>query len=119
MPEGQAPGSGDRKPLLKSEDFKEELRTRDERDVRAARKLPDVDDILKALQEEHGIRIGLSPKLTERVEAIKASAPKQSDAAGFGCSTSDTCILCDTDDFCRECDTMDWCISVDVHVVPE
>nr|BFE84547.1 hypothetical protein GCM10020093_071480 [Planobispora longispora] len=56
--------------LLKSSDFDEAIK----RDLQ----LPDVDTILKDLQREYGIRIGLSPNLIRKLEAIKESACEDS-----------------------------------------
>jgi hypothetical protein len=106
--------------LLKSSDFSEQLKGRDARDVREVLSLPNVDEVLKELQQRHGIRIALSPALVERFQAGKVRAVEgDAETLGFGCASQDICVLCDSDDRCETCDMMDWCWSHDTHVVAE
>jgi hypothetical protein len=105
------------RPLRGPADFAEELKHKTVEQLREELELPNVDQILKDLQETHGIRIGLSPKMVERAEAIKASGGEV--ALGWGCTGTDICIVCDHEDFCDTCDTMDWCTSSDTHIKVE
>ncbi len=110
----QAPPQRRGKRLLKADNFREELKSRPEREIRNEFGIPDVDAILKELQQQYGIRIGLSPNMIERLEAIKGRSADDMSLA-FGCFTTDVCIICDHGDYCPTCDTMDWCISHDTH----
>jgi len=109
--------------LLKSSDFSEQLRSRDQEDVRQVLNIPDIDSVLKELQRKHGIRIGLSPALIRRFQQGKAEA--EAVAAGLPavadefCQVQDICILCDHGDACQTCDMMDWCVWNDTHVLAE
>lgn len=105
-----------KKPLLKAEDFARE--ERDPETVRCDMELPNIDTILKELQEKHGVRISLGPSIVRRLEEIKTQSKTAADdptTLGIGCSSSDTCILCDTTDYCSTCDVSDWCVTVDTH----
>jgi hypothetical protein len=74
--------------------------------------LPNVEQILIALQERYGKKLKVTPALIAKWEAAKASAPSEPEN---GCTETDICILCDTADICHTCDSMDWCHNVDVH----
>lgn len=102
------------KMLRKAADFSGEIQRRIEKELREELELPVVDQILKDLQSKYGIRVGLSPNLIERFEAIKEKA--KDPALRFGCETSDVCIFCDSNDYCRTCDAMDWCVNSDTHL---
>ena len=75
--------------------------------------LPNIEEILKALQKQHGYNITFSKKFIEKWEVTKARPvdPK----AQIQCPTSDVCIICDARDICKQCDTMDWCDTIDYH----
>lgn len=75
-------------------------------------KLPNIDDILKELEEKHGYNITLSKKFIEKWERAKALP---SETVARECFPNDACIICDTNDICRTCDTMDWCVTTDYH----
>ena len=102
--------------LRNASDFKERLESVGAEQVRRELNLPDVDEILKDLQQQHGVRVSLSPKLLEKLEEIKARSVSADEATlSFGCTSTDVCIVCDQNDNCETCDTMDWCYSVDTH----
>ncbi|MFJ6770169.1 freyrasin family ranthipeptide [Kitasatospora sp. NPDC091257] len=109
--EGSAP---ERRRLLKKANFSDEVERRGTTEVRNELGVPDLDQVLKDLQQRYGIRIGLSPNLIDRLEAIKARSANDP-ILRSGCYTQDVCVFCDTGDLCVTCDMMDWCISVDVH----
>ncbi|MGV9244960.1 freyrasin family ranthipeptide [Streptomyces sp. NPDC003710] len=110
----RAESTPSKKRLLKAANFRDEIERRGAKEVRDELGLPNIDAILKDLQERHGVRIGLSPKLIERMEAIKARATDDL-IARVGCQISDLCIFCDQGDYCVTCDVGDWCLTVDTH----
>jgi hypothetical protein len=98
------------------DDFADELKTKTPDEIREELDLPNIDQILKDLQGTHRVRIGFSPKMIARAEAIKEKGgefiPKSA------CPSQDVCILCDHGDICATCDMMDWCVgSNDTHLV--
>ncbi|OEJ22180.1 hypothetical protein AR457_40645 [Streptomyces agglomeratus] len=100
--------------LLKAANFRDEVERRGAAEVRNDLGVPDIDQVLKELQQRYGIRIGLSRNLIERLEVIKAKSADDLTVRS-GCYTTDTCILCDAGDLCMSCDMMDWCIWNDTH----
>jgi len=114
MSGNQQQSTPEKKRLLKAANFRDEVERRGAAEVRNELDLPDVDDVLKELQERYGIRIGLSRNLIERMEAIKARASDDLTVRS-GCFTTDTCVLCDHGDICSTCDVMDWCVWNDTH----
>jgi uncharacterized protein YaiI (UPF0178 family) len=105
-------------PLRHNADFTEQLTNSAEDQVRRDLDLPNVQDILRELQERHGVRLTLTKSMVDRMASLKAT-----EAAGVdhpsACSPNDICILCDRHDICVTCDAMDWCVTVDYHVVEE
>jgi hypothetical protein len=97
--------------------------------------LPDVHQILMALQEYYGLNVRLGPRLIAQLDYARALGSMPSDPGGwpkpggpwpwpppwaggipaYGCFPNDACIACDTSDLCSTCDTMDWCVSTDYH----
>lgn len=103
------------KRLRKAADFSDEIQRRINKEIREELELPNIDQILKDLQSQYGVRIGLSPNIIMRFEAIKEKATDPT--LRVGCESSDSCMLCDSRDYCRTCDVSDWCISSDTHAV--
>ncbi len=117
---GHEAADPDRGRLLKASDFSDQLRQRDPEDVRQVLGLPNVDAVIKELQRQHGIRIGLSPALVRRFQQAKAQAAENPETGlQVACPVQDICIFCDQNDRCETCDMMDWCSNTDTHVVAE
>lgn len=104
--------------LRHNKDFEEEFKNKSAEDVHRALALPDVDSILKDLQQQHGVRVSLSPNLVKKLADLKVTAP-DSAALPSTCHPNDICILCDRHDICTSCDALDFCWHVDYHIVEE
>lgn len=75
--------------------------------------LPNIEEILKSLQKQHGYNITFSKKFIEKWEEIKAHGVDN--VQKYGCFINDACIACDTRDLCDKCDTLDWCVTSDTQ----
>ncbi|SEO84035.1 freyrasin family ranthipeptide [Trujillonella endophytica] len=118
MPDGENGPRNKAGRVRSNADLEHEVAEKGAEKVREELNTPSLDQIIKDLQAQHGVRVTLSPNLVQSLERLRLTSPNSNTLRSY-CHPGDICILCDSRDLCNRCDALDFCITHDYHIVEE